>query len=427
MRAKTLRGLPVIRVEDGSMVGRVQDYIIDPAGEKVEGLVVSEKSYLKGRSHPVPFSRIQSIGQDAVIVKGGEELEDEEHPGLEQSQSYSLLGKSIISNDGNYIAKVLDFVFSAATGEIESLIITNTVGREKTGLETFLAKEAIVNMGKDYIIADHNYSSYITEKTGEKEKTDGAAKTKETFQTFEARAVDFALHKEAARNVRDPEGNIIVEKGEIITPEIIESARAAGKLNQVLFAAGIGELLDNIDQTVEILDQGGQRLLEAWETFKKKSQQLFRTTPLRQKGKATAETEMEEDEEPDEGHEEILEVEIEEPGEEKTTPLVDDIDVFDRLKEIYTQIKQEIATEGQMLGQESMKRMKMYIEGKKANYTIRDSQGQILVEREQKITRETIEKAEVLNMIPNLFFAVITQEIEVNLRLIGEKLSDTFR
>ena len=89
------------------------------------------------------------------------------------------------------------------------------------------------------------------------------------------RAIEFALNKEAAYTVKNLHGEVIVEKGQKITYDTIERARASGRLYQVLFAAGAGELLDSIDYTLEKLDQGSAHLLQAWHNFKK-SAYIFR-------------------------------------------------------------------------------------------------------------------------------------------------------
>ena len=69
MRAKIMRGLPVIEMEKGSVVGRVQDLYYQPCYQKSGRFNGKRKSYLKGRSHLIPFAEIRSIGQDTVIVK----------------------------------------------------------------------------------------------------------------------------------------------------------------------------------------------------------------------------------------------------------------------------------------------------------------------------------------------------------------------
>ena len=43
IRAKLIKGFPVVDLKDGSMAGRVQNLILDPAGKKVAGFLVRGK------------------------------------------------------------------------------------------------------------------------------------------------------------------------------------------------------------------------------------------------------------------------------------------------------------------------------------------------------------------------------------------------
>jgi len=71
--------------------------------------------------------------------------------------------------------------------------------------------------------------------------------------------------------------------------------------------------------------------------------------------------------------------------------------------------------------------MKKYLLNKKANYTLRDNQGHILVEQGEKITEETIWAAEAQGKIAALFLSAVTQEVEDGLNIIREKISSIFR
>ncbi|RJX28262.1 MAG: hypothetical protein C4554_02525 [Dethiobacter sp.] len=427
MRAKLIKGYPVVALDDGSMLGKVQDLVINPAGKKVEGLLVGEKGLLKGKYQVVPYEQVYYIGKDFITIKSEEDTAlDEDHPQMEHFKDYSFLGNSVISSEGDYIAKIQDFTFLIETGEIESLLLYDLRDREKINKNVCLSIEGVLNLGKDYVIVDADYITFLREE----EKEEETAKIKIPAYSLEMRAIAFTLEKEAAHTVRDLHGEVIIEKGEKVTPEIIDRARAAGRLYQVLFAAGVGELLEGIDYTVEKLDQGSTLLLQAWQSLKNKSRHIFKGTPAAEATpgeaeKAEAEETMEqaEPEEPEQQTEPEERVKKEQPA-EKFSPAQE---ILENVKEIWGRLEKEITREGKELAQESKERMKKYILNKKANYAVRDNQGHLLVKPGEEITEETIEIAEAQNKIAVLFLAAATQEVEDSLNVIGEKISGIFR
>ena len=422
IRAKLIKGFPVVDLEDGSMAGRVQNLILDPAGKKVAGFLVGEKGLLKGRSQIILYEQVSHIGRDAITINNKENLAaEEDHPEQEVSRDYSFLGNSVISSEGDYIARVQDFTFSIQTGEIESLLLYDFRSKEKIDRNIFLSMHGVQKLGKDYVIAEADYAAYLSE--GEKDEgreDEEHGKGKEAAYSLEMRAIEFALHKEAAFTVKNLHGEIIVEKGQRITYDTIERARASGKLYQVLFAAGAGELLDSIDFTLEKLDQGSDRLLQAWHIFKKKSSYIFRGTEHNGK-KDKQHKEAQAFEGPGEEEQPYIKEEYK-PGEIQHSLA----EVFDNIKEIWRRLEKEVSREGKELAHESREKMKEYALNKKANFSIRNGEGNILLQGGEIITEEIIAAAEAANKIPSLFLAAISSEAEESLSALGEKIRDTF-
>jgi uncharacterized protein YrrD len=421
MRAKLMKGYPVVALDDGSLLGRVQDLIINPAGKKVEGLLVGEKGLLKGKSQIIPYQQVHNIGKDVITIKSKKGLAlEEDQPQRELFKDYSFSGNSVISNEGDYLAKIQDFTFLIDTGKIESLLLYDIRGREKINKNVYLSIEGVLNLGKDYVIVNADYTSYLREEEREEEP----ARIKIPVYSLEMRAIEFALEKEAAHTVKDIHGEVIIEKGEKVTHEIIDKARSTGRLYQVLFAAGVGELLDSIDYTVEKLDQGSTLLLQAWQNLKNKSRYIFKGTPAAEETTGEEEAEGQgkqaEPEEPAESEKPVIN---EQPA-EKISPA---LEFFENIKEIWGRLEKEISREGKELAQESREKMKKYILNKKANYSVRDNQGHLLVEPGKEITEEIIQAAEAQNKIPALFLAAAAQEVEDSLNIIRDKISGIFR
>ncbi len=335
MKSKRIRGFPVISLGDGSMEGRVQDIVIDPAQKKIEGILVGEKGFLKGRHRFIDFNAIHSIGSDAVTIKEMDAESLEISPNLELLKDYSIIGKSLISNEGNYIAKILDFTFSTQTGQIESLLLHDIKGREPIDMDVFLTVDGILNLGKDYIIADSNFTHYLVEEN-RKQEAKLEEETKQEEETL------------------DPED--VSENPE---------ARQAHIQNE-----------------------------------------LFQDDPLQ-----------------DEPYEETTHDKDKETRGQETPPH----DGYEKIKEAWSRVEAEVSRGSQQLARESKERMKQYVRNKKASYSVWDPQGNVLVHKGEVISDETIENAEVQGKIPQLFFSVVSEEIEESLNVIGDKISRIFR
>ena len=418
MKAKLIKGYPVVDLENGAVIGRVHDLIIEPIEKKVIGLLVGERGFLKGRPHTIFFEQIFNIGNDAITVKNRDDtIPAEEHPHIDLLKDYSFLGNSVISTEGNYIARVQDFTFSTQTGEIESILLYNIRGKEKINKNVLLHIEGVLNLGKDYVIANADFLSHLSEE----EREEDHQKEKEIAFSLELKAIDFTIGKEAAHTVKDIEGEIIVDKGQRISREIIEKARIKGRLYQVLFAAGVGELLDGIDYTVDKFDQGGELLLQAWQNFKSKSRSLL-------KGSVEDEEKIEKLAEPEDNeelaeHEEAGENEETETRKEYHPPVQE---MFENMKEVWNHLEKEVSREGKELAQESKDQMKKFLLNKRANYMVRDNEGNVLVEPGERISEEIIEMAEAQNKLSTFFLSGISQEIEDSLNTLGEKIRRIF-
>ena len=70
--------------------------------------------------------------------------------------------------------------------------------------------------------------------------------------------------------------------------------------------------------------------------------------------------------------------------------------------------------------------MKEYALNKKANFSIRNGEGNILLQRGEIITEDIIAAAEAAGKIPSLFLAAISSEAEESLNVLGEKIRDIF-
>ncbi len=307
MYQKKIKGYPVVNLADGTLLGRVQDLIINPLEKKVKGLIVGEKGFLKGKTRQIPFMQIYNIGKDVLLIRDEEQTQipaAETYVPLEEFKDYSFLGSSVVSSQGDYIAKVQDFTFSVQTGDIKDLLLYDFPARNKKDKNIFLSIDGVLNLGKDYVIASPDYISYIreeekasqTEQTGQKEQIKQLEQPEKIFQDdspaaeYKISSEDqlqekslslhnifhnikeiwdhlekeiagegrelakeskekikrYLLHKKTNYTIKSNEGQPLVKPGMEITEEILQQAEAQNKIFNLFLAVISQELEDNL-------------------------------------------------------------------------------------------------------------------------------------------------------------------------------------
>jgi sporulation protein YlmC with PRC-barrel domain len=290
MKAKAIKGFPVVSLEDGSLLGKVQELLVDPLEKKVEALLIGEKGFLKGRTQFISYGRVRNIGKDVITAEPEKQLTTtDDHTRLENLKKNSFLGNSVISQDGDYLARVQDYTFNTRTGIIESLLLYDCRKELYVEEEASLGMEGVLNLGRDYVIVRANYSEYLMEPAVDEEpRGDGANISHEAektdFQEEEAgeeggrtnaildklkdlwsnleweisregknlaretreKMKKYALGKKASYTVRDNQGYPLITAGETIDENTIHQAEAQEKIGMLFLSAISQEVEDGV-------------------------------------------------------------------------------------------------------------------------------------------------------------------------------------
>jgi uncharacterized protein YrrD len=289
-KAKQLIGMPVVTFDRGTKIYDVEDVIIDPQRRQVLALVVMEGSLFHS-ALAIPFGRISAIGQDAVIVPDRKAvIEVNRDPVLKKLNDHQIInGLRVLTDDGRRLGQVVDFALDDKTGEITSYDVS--IGRMLNvtqGLRTVPA-DIVVNMGQRVMYVPAAFGAQFDEQVGgwagaldsagDRIRTAGAKAnssleelgskaTSTASQTLNARATEFALDKEAHQTVTDADGTVIVPKGETITQDHIDAARNAGRLPQLMLAAGRGPVKDQAGTA-------GDQVAESWNDIRNEARELW--------------------------------------------------------------------------------------------------------------------------------------------------------
>lgn len=181
-RSKKLHALPVISLNDGEELGKVQGVIIDPEDAKLAALILDYRKGFFKEPRLIPFEQIISFGDYAVTVQDSsscERVSQSPHLGALFRRSPQILGAKVLTEDGNLLGAVEEFCFDPATGKINGLELGNKLLNNLVHGKTIIKGNVITTIGKSAIIVKSDAQSMIKE---ESPLTETAKTVKETSQ-----------------------------------------------------------------------------------------------------------------------------------------------------------------------------------------------------------------------------------------------------
>lgn len=359
-KSREIVGLPVIELQEGYSLGRVVSLLVNRIHRHVEALEVGERTLLKTKTEVIPFTKLHRIGDDAITVNTADAKQKSKTDSETTIFSENLLNTQAITADGKFLGNIEEFSFNPEDGALSEIFIVT----EKTHTHLALPVATIKTFGRDFIIINEDYQTHAQE-------VDLAAFHTTFVKTLENKAVDFALERAVKQDVVDEGGDIIIQKGEKVTTETITLARQKGRLPQLLFAAGVGELLDGIDFTREKLDAGSKKLMEAWHRLRGRSQDWLNRKLDDDMTGTTAE-----------------------------------------LRDLWQQVQSKLIQGSREIEEVTRARIHTFVLDKKLSNPVYDQDGALLAGRNDVVTAEIIAKAEEAGRLPQLFLSASANEVQ---------------
>lgn len=168
MKGRSLQGKPIITVDRGEQIYRVDDVIFEPITGEILALL-AESGSLFSQAKVVPFSEIQAIGEDAITVKSKDSVipaESNERTKKYMQEDHKIKGKRILTEDGDELGKIVDFNFDERTGRISDYILSGgalvTVYQGRASLPL----SYIQKIGEDVVFVSPDVKQRIQEEAG---------------------------------------------------------------------------------------------------------------------------------------------------------------------------------------------------------------------------------------------------------------------
>ena len=144
----SIMGKELLNLSDGTMVGKVCGVVLTPDC-KVAGLKVRERKLMSG-TITVAFENIKSFG--ATITLHGVS-------NVMAQETRTVLGKNVITADGNLLGRVEELAFDMETGIVEEVVIQGELMDTMLGGRGILPGDKLLNFGKDVVIAVDNITA----------------------------------------------------------------------------------------------------------------------------------------------------------------------------------------------------------------------------------------------------------------------------
>ena len=144
----SIMGKELLNLSDGTMVGKVCGVVLTPDC-KVAGLKVRERKLMSG-TITVAFENIKSFG--ATITLHGVS-------NVMAQETRTVLGKNVITADGNLLGCVEELAFDMETGAVEEVVIQGELMDTMLGGRGILPGDKLLNFGKDVVIAVDNITA----------------------------------------------------------------------------------------------------------------------------------------------------------------------------------------------------------------------------------------------------------------------------
>lgn len=272
-RSEELLGLSVISIEDGKENGCVSDYVINPSKGMIEYLII-DNGYRYMGIKILPFKMVEGVGEYAVTILSSSSITDlSDEPDVNELLEKNVRIKStkVLTKKGKLIGNVSEFIINE---DDEGKISACEVVLPNGGIGGLISSDLIVTFGKDVLVVNEDAqpvppapdnmtpaqpnppASPISSPTGttvsqpttvtstepvievteQIEKNEAVPDKQEASQAaklFEERQRQYLLGRKASKRVETETGEVVIEEGEIITEEVMDKAKAAGKFTEL--------------------------------------------------------------------------------------------------------------------------------------------------------------------------------------------------
>lgn len=229
--------LPLIAINEGIECGKIKEFLVNPDNGKLEYLIIADGQWYLG-AKLLSFDKIVGIGNDAVTtdtISNVREFGEVEGAIELAKKNIKIIGAKCYTQKGKFVGIIKEYYINEKDGTVTSCEL------ETNGMVKTMLASSIITFGKDVLIAADNVDENLEHGCDDKKTSDNPVSG--TFATsaasgasnlFEQKQIQFLLGKKASKRIVDLNGNVLIDKGEIVTEESAKKVKACGKLVELI-------------------------------------------------------------------------------------------------------------------------------------------------------------------------------------------------
>lgn len=167
-KSKQIVGMPVFSLEDGQQTGTVKELVINSQRKQVVAIAIAQKGWLKELKY-IPYSKIRSIGEDAITVDHGATLEKGASlPEIVKlvREKVELTGARLVTENGNILGLVDEYLIDLLTGEIVGLEFGDNFINSMIKGRAYLDIAHVRTIGKEVIVCHEDALANLVKVEG---------------------------------------------------------------------------------------------------------------------------------------------------------------------------------------------------------------------------------------------------------------------
>lgn len=231
IKEKSVIGLNVVTIDNGSVVETVDDIAYDPTNHRIVALLVDSGGMFSS-AKAIHMDDVRNIGEDAVIIPNADAIKSIDDLGDDvrsiSNSNKHLVKTNVLTVDGKELGRVTDIYFESTNGTVDSMEVSQ--GGLKTLAEgkKSIKPADIITIGADATIVS-TYTEMKLDEQGEEGGLKGALNNaKESVQEAAEKTAETVKEasenaKEKAVELRDIAADKAEDAREVITEKTAET------------------------------------------------------------------------------------------------------------------------------------------------------------------------------------------------------------
>lgn len=297
---KALIGKPVVTLDTGTQIGETHDVVYNPREGRLVGFTLLQgvSLFSKGQTYWLPADDIRALGEDAITINSSEmvvRVEGDVNDYAAQA-GQGVLGKKLMTEDGKFLGAIDDVLIERLSKNVVAYEVSGGVFQDMYKGQTDVPIQTVTSIGADVVIVPPFVQDIVETPKGGLVAAAAAAQVKaeelkdeaavgiatartQAAEAIERKEAEYALGKQAGRDVADDAGRPIVQVGQFITAAQIQQAIAAGKMHALAASAGYDQAGDAAaaakEKAGDLTDAAKAKLAQAGDAIEDKHGDLL--------------------------------------------------------------------------------------------------------------------------------------------------------